>query len=128
MILGVITIMTIFIGYPLLLDHLPPPLCLLGAGGLLPLPHHSSCCHHWERADNFALVQVQRLIRFQIVFLKRYLRFCNLRTPNNLLILSLCLSGILMIFTFPMFLVNLYHRGPYLGVAGANVSYYVLGP
>ena len=50
------------------------------------------------------------------------LRFRNLRTASNLLILSLCLSDILMILTLPMFLVNLYHRGPYMGVAGAKVE------
>ena len=27
-----------------------------------------------------------------------------------------------MMLTFPMFLVNLFHKGPYLGVTGAKVS------
>ena len=44
-----------------------------------------------------------------------------LRTSSNLLVLSLCMSGMMMIIPLPMFLINLYQRGPYLGVAGAKV-------
>ena len=40
-----------------------------------------------------------------------------------MLLVNMCISGMLMILTLPMFLLNLYHRGPYLGVAGAKVEF-----
>ena len=46
-----------------------------------------------------------------------------MRTCSNMLLVNMCVSGMLMILPLPMFLVNLYHRGPYLGVAGAKVEF-----
>ena len=43
-----------------------------------------------------------------------------------MLLVNMSISGLLMMLTVPMFLTNLYNRGPYLGVAGAKVSDYIL--
>ena len=40
--------------------------------------------------------------------------------------LSLSFGGIMMLLMLPVFLINLYHRGPYTGVIGAKVSYKLL--
>ena len=67
-------------------------------------------------------VRYVKLILFLFSILKFKFRFRILRTPSNLLIISLSISGMMMMITFPMFLVNLFHKGPYLGVTGAKVS------
>ena len=39
-----------------------------------------------------------------------------------MLLVNLCIADLLMIQTLPLFLINLYHRSPYIGVTGAKVS------
>ena len=38
-----------------------------------------------------------------------------------MLLISLSLSGLLMIGKVPVFMINLYHGGPYTGVVGSQV-------
>ena len=49
-------------------------------------------------------------------------RFRSLRTPSNLLLISLSLSGLLMMGKVPVFMINLYHGGPFTGVVGSQVK------
>ena len=39
-----------------------------------------------------------------------------------MLLVNLCIADLLMIQTLPLFLINLYHRSPYVGVPGAKVG------
>ena len=49
-------------------------------------------------------------------------RFSSLKAkPNNLFVVSLSLSGLLMMSKLPIFLLNLYHGGPQAGHLGAQV-------
>jgi hypothetical protein len=49
------------------------------------------------------------------------LRTPSLRTPSNLLVISLGMSDMLMVVKVAIFMVNLYHGGPFLGLLGAKV-------
>ena len=50
-------------------------------------------------------------------------RYSTLKAkPNNLFVVSLSLSGLLMMSKVPIFLWNLYHGGPHAGVLGAQVT------
>ena len=49
-------------------------------------------------------------------------RFRSLRSAPNLLIVSLSIAGLLIIPMLPIFLINLYHGGPYTGIPGAKVK------
>lgn len=48
--------------------------------------------------------------------------FRFVRTPSNLLVLSLSLADLLMMMKVPIFLVNVYKGGPYFGAVGAKVG------
>ena len=39
---------------------------------------------------------------------------------------SLGIAGVLMVGKVPIFMTNLYHGGPYLGVAGAKAGFYIV--
>ena len=55
----------------------------------------------------------------QVVF---ELRFVTLKKkPSNLFVVSLSMSGLLMMSKVPIFLLNLYYGGPVAGVMGAQV-------
>ena len=41
--------------------------------------------------------------------------------PSNLFVVSLSLSGLLMMSKVPIFVLNLHHGGPYTGTLGARV-------
>ena len=50
-------------------------------------------------------------------------RFSTLKAkPTNLFVVSLSLSGLLMMSKVPIFLVNLYQGGPHTGQLGAQVE------
>ena len=50
------------------------------------------------------------------------LRFVTLKKkPSNLFVVSLSLSGLLMMSKIPIFLLNLYHGGPVAGLLGARL-------
>ena len=53
---------------------------------------------------------------------KIFSRYRALRTPSNILLVNLCVAGLIMISPLPLFYINLYHRGPHLGIIGAKVS------
>ena len=50
-------------------------------------------------------------------------RFPTLKAkPNNLFVVSLSMSGLLMMSKVPIFLLNLHHGGPHSGQLGAQVK------
>ena len=56
-----------------------------------------------------------------------FCRFSILKAkPNNLFVVSLSLSGLLMMSKVPVFVLNLHHGGPYAGRLGAQVQSSVL--
>ena len=48
-------------------------------------------------------------------------RYRALQTPSNILLVNLCVAGLIMISPLPLFYINLYQRGPHLGIIGAKV-------
>ena len=66
----------------------------------------------------FLLIRLDRLLFLRYNVSQRQ---PSLRTPSNLLVLSLSMSDMLMVVKVPVFMVNLYQGGPFLGVLGAKV-------
>ena len=106
------------------LAPVPPSLLTAedGGAGFLPPGRHGQPLSQWAGCPPLAQVSKQQKIFWKVKNILQD-RFASLKAkPNNLFVVSLSLSGLLMISKIPIFLVNLYHGGPHTGVLGAQVQ------
>ena len=68
-------------------------------------------------------ISLTNLITVSVILTVRmFARYRALRTPSNILLVNLCVAGLIMLSPLPLFYVNLYQRGPHLGIIGAKVK------
>ena len=99
-------------------------------GGLHHLPHQ--LLHHRPRqhAHHLPLGKVgdnnQNCIRYNNTVMTNDCRFKSVRKAANYLVLHLSIAAVVMNMVAILFVINLYKKGPFFGVIGAQVLCYVM--